>query len=166
MSDINTVKQMEPVEIALTLFSEDPKEPFSCQLYAYDNEPDALYLFEIVLTIMMEGVDIITDLNTVDIKQFNENHILALNSWFRSVGFDVHITELNEPINNHYCRIILRKDCKPEYVNYFNNTKYHFLINTREYHINKQKKNVDELTALFEVNSKKYKIWFTVAKLG
>lgn len=158
----------EPREIAIQLFSEDPKPPFSCQLLAYADPNDAPFLFEIMLTILLEGVDIMVDgLTTTDLTKFTENHVLTLNPWLNSIGFQVNIENSGKQILDHYCKIILRNS--PAAGEYFKNvhedTSYHFVINYRAYEKNKVKTKIDELYALFHVNGKLYKIWFTAAKL-
>ena len=86
-----------PEMIAHQLFTKEPKDPCSHQIIAYDSGSDLTYIFEILITILLEGLNILTGgLTDADLSGFNQEHIIGLNPWFNSLGFKIIVTTKNE----------------------------------------------------------------------
>lgn len=160
--DINELNGMTPEQITNKIFCEDPKPVRSYQLLAYQNNSDVdyEYIFEILVTILLEALDIFFDgLDNAELSVFEESYVEALNPWFESFGYGVNIKLVdNDP--NYYCRVILKED---KYKHFFDSkgiTKnYHFLLNRDK----PKYSNIDELILLFSANDKIYSIYFNNA---
>lgn len=169
-----------PHEIAQIVFRKPYEPPKSYQLFCESpNNTTIEYLdiFELFATIMMEGMLVKYGNITSDtLKIFNENHILSLQPWFNSLGFNVGVQKINrdqiELYDKYYCKIILRND--PSWKMYFEmheqeiTTDYHFILGGNSPHIqrkyenntSKEKCTLDKLFAIFIANSFVYKITF------
>lgn len=166
MSDDNYATHT-PKQIAKNIFSKAAEEPLSKQLFISEEGSDLSYIFEIMLTILVEGLDIFTKgLNVYDLSSFSEENITMLNPWMNSMGFKVKAQcveeEYTEEYSKYYCRVILNKDEYKELfvINEVENVTYHFLLNGTFLDENKKQQDLDKLFAIFINNEKVYKISF------
>lgn len=158
---------MSPEEIALALFMDEPKEEGTYQILTDDAECDPVLAFEILCTILLEAMDILTQgLTTVDLKKFDESFILQLNPWFKSMCFkidvDVYDKELDKEFyKDYYCSVKIRT---PLYETFFImkniDKNYHFLLNGNFLEENQNKTNINDLSLIFINDDKVYKITF------
>jgi hypothetical protein len=159
-----------PKQIATTLFTQDAKDPCSFQILAYQDGSDITYIFEILCSILMEGLDLLTnDLSTVDLTNFNGQFITSLNPWFNSMGFNIHVDELDihniNKYNEYYCKIIIRTlGTLPIFVSKQIKENYHFTSDIDHVNLNKNKTNIKDIYTVFFNENKVYKIWFDFYK--
>ena len=165
------LSNQSPEMIAQTLFTNEPKSPRSQQIVAdpEDQVTDVTYIFEILITIYMEGFDILSNgLNTININDITEDHIKSLRPWFHSIGFNINVdtydqtTESKELYMDYYCKIMIRV---PLYETFFimkkvTNKNYHFLLNGPFLEINRGKKYLRELSGVFLTSTKVFRITF------
>ena len=84
---MNDLNDFSPEMIAYELFTKDAKAPCSHQILAYQDGGDLTYLFEILITVLLEGLNIFTGgLKDTDLNDFTKTHITSLNPWFQSIG--------------------------------------------------------------------------------
>lgn len=143
--------EFTPEEIAEYLFTNQPGSPCSNQIIAslllnldhdidyqdnsLDQEIQTTDLFEILINILLKGLDILSGgLDSYDMKNINPDMILNTNPWFNSLGFNVRV-KVHEKINrdeynDYYCRVIIRDEL---HKNYFEickiDSNYHFFLN-------------------------------------
>jgi hypothetical protein len=168
--DYDKLEGYTPELIANLLFSKNPSEPCSHMILAYADGSDILYYFEILITILLEGLDICANgLNTVDLSNFNEDFILALDPWFNSIGFKLKVDTYdynnkndNNNYTDYYCKAKVRTPLHETFFIMKNIDKnYHFLLNGLTIEQNKQKTNINEVSCIFiNDDNKVYKIWF------
>lgn len=155
-----------PEEIAEKLFTDDPKPPFSFQIIAEGETADFPYIFEILITILMEGLEILTgDLSTADLDNFSKDHLTCLLPWFKSLGFTLKVEELTDvdktEYSQYYCRIVINyKEDAPLFQIKPIGKNYHFLINGNLHEENSNKENLKDLYAILNLNQQVYKISF------
>jgi hypothetical protein len=174
------MEQLErlPKDIATIIFNNPPEGDKSHQMICESLTEESLNtndLFEIFLTIMMEGLFIKNpNINSDTLKMFNEKILCDLNPWLRSIGFStiIEIVPYSEKklFDNYYCKVILQ--CDPAWSAYFDakelTVPYHFVLNSNcsMFHIieckNLQNKtfNLRDLFAIFIFNNNVYKIFF------
>jgi hypothetical protein len=169
MSQYNPI-ELSPQEIANRLFSEDPKKPMS-QMISIDPETDeqldASLIFEMMITILMEGLEtIFVDLKTADLSILDKSLLMKLDPWFWSVGFSLSVDVVDKTdrqaydTEGRYCKIILNNDDYGFIFRLKNVDKsYHFLINP-QYVNGCPLDDINELFADFHINQKVYKIGF------
>jgi hypothetical protein len=98
-----------PEQIAHTIFTKPPAESCSSLLNFVDTGLSVSDLFEVLLTIAMEGIDILSGgIDTVDVSEFTNDTMLALNPWLNSIAVKIHIEERDMDKNDHYCKIVLK----------------------------------------------------------
>lgn len=167
--NLDLLEDLSPEKIAEIIFNQQPTPPNSRQLIIYqEKEVDLIYLFEILITILMEGFEIFTNgFQSIDLRKFTIEHILSLNPWFHSIGFSISSNEYDKNDKNlykdYYCKIIIRTQLYNSFFIMKNiNKKYHFLINGPYLEINKKKKKLKELYAIFlnDVLNKVFIIYF------
>ena len=150
-----------PYELAKNIFTQEPQKPYS-KLFELDNKnEDVSYLFEVVLNIMLEGMEILTNgLNTTDFTQFNEDYILNLNPWLESLGVKVNVKQINSD-TDYYCKIIINNNSWKTYYKMKNiNKNFHFLLSQN---YNKQAYDkLESYKSIFINNTTIYQIYFTV----
>lgn len=158
-------------ELAKIIFSTPPKPPKSQQILiqqAIENSSyQVLDIFEIFLTILMEGIIVLLNTSWKNMEQFNEDTLLGLKPWLWSLGFTVHVQKLNRIsdqhlFNNYYCKTLLR--CDPSWASYFDikhiDAPYTFLLGNNSPYIKKTELNLTTLFAIFIYNDDVYKIHF------
>ena len=107
MDDI-IFESIDPIEIANILFSNEPKNECSIQLCDVE---DIDMLFEILITILMEGIEkinFIDQLDDIDDETLSD-FLINIKKWFISMGFTIHInkTQKNNK-DDYYCKIITK----------------------------------------------------------
>jgi len=128
-----------PEEIANVLFTNDPPKKgstyFSCYESESDSDLDVSTLFEIILTVVMEGLNIYYyGLDNVDYEDINPENILVVNRWMENIGVKVNCSEIKNSKEDEYCKIILKNNCSKSQIDYFkmeNGKSYHFLLNQK-----------------------------------
>ena len=126
----NKSDRMSCVDIATAIFNTEPKNKKELSiLFDMDdnNCPTKLDLFEIFLSILVEGMIIKYSPITMDkMKTITEESILYLQPWMESIGFHVKVERIEdkEMISENYCKIIFQ--CDPEWTNYFEIIKYDY----------------------------------------
>lgn len=164
--DMNQMAGHTPEQIAEALFTHEPKEPWSCQMLANPGEASVTHLFEILLIILVKGIEVLSgDLNKADLSNLTSEHITNLNPWIKSLGFTVKVESLDkedtELYEEYYCRILIKDKVNAflfEQRGFPNN--YHFLLNGTYLEENENKKNLAELFAVFNSNKDVFKISF------
>ena len=80
--------QNSPEDIARKIFTTEYKNPKSHQLFVENSNFVATYIFEILLTILMEGFEILTDdFQNINFDEFTLDHIMNLNPWIKKYWF-------------------------------------------------------------------------------
>lgn len=152
-----------PEEIAKILFTKDALEPNSCLILAGSDNNDICTEFEILLTILFEGFNILTQgIEKINQNNINANHFNNLNPWFNSIGYKINAEVVDkldeESYNKYYSKSIINDN---SYKYFFDSKKikkpYHFFLS-----INTPKgfKELDELYNIYICNNKVFKIKF------
>lgn len=87
------LQDFTPKDIAQVIFSKNPSDPCTNNMLIDQDSADPIYIFEILLTVLLEGLDIFTKnvclngLREADLTNFSVSNITALNPWFHSLGF-------------------------------------------------------------------------------
>ena len=126
-----------PEQIAKTLFTHAPQPDNTYALIPEDDtDNDYSYLFEILITILIEGLmrlieDLDLSLEDVNLNDFQAKNFEDMNPWFRSTGFEITVTETSQVNNDNYCLIALNHS--HSYKGFFYTKSldklYHFFIN-------------------------------------
>jgi hypothetical protein len=132
---LNELESNTPEEVAMTIFNSNPKSPCSYQIIAEQQQSDITYIFEILITILMEGFLILTgDIYDLDFNNLTDEHISSLNPWFKSLGFrvksSIYTMDEKELCDKYYCNILIKNkqtdvifEAKKIY------KPYHFMLN-------------------------------------
>ena len=158
-------EELSPASVAEKIFSKNPKQCCSVQLLS-DDCIDTINLFEILITIMMEGLCINNNnLEHIDLKNFNQNYIHHLNPWFNSIGYDIeckaHDSILKPEFDKYYCRIVVKTKLYKTFFEIKNTEKnFHFLVNGNHLKDNLVKKNINEIYAVF--NNDETDLFYTI----
>jgi hypothetical protein len=157
-----TSPQKTPYEIAQDIFTKEPLKPFSKSIELSNTNEDVSYLFEIILNIMMEGMEILTGgLDKTDFTNFNKELILIMNPWLASLGLKVNVQLETETID-YYCKIIINND---DWKHFFNLKKisntFHFLLSPK-YASGTTFTKLNEHHAIFKINKSIYRINFDI----
>ena len=170
MTDINpdSLYNLTPEDIAQVLFSQDPKEPFIYKIVAEKELADSLYIFEILMIILMEGLDILTgDLSKANLANLTCDHIMALNPWFHSLCFTIKSVEQYELKNDepeykdYYCKVVPKDKLHEVFFNMKNIEKhYHFFLNGEILQKNNDETELCELHSVFLNDNVIFKIIF------
>jgi hypothetical protein len=172
IGNMETSSKKLPYDVAEIVFNNPPGEPSSYQLYCETDTGSKvapLDLFEIFLTIMMEGMFIINKIITPDtLKLFDENTIILLRPWLHSLGYNVNIEAIPKQdtcrYDTYYCKVILRAD--PSWNQYFElhenelTRDYHCIFGGNSPYIKQGECSFDNLFAIFTLNNMVYKISF------
>ena len=163
---LSELKDSSPKAIARYLFLSPPDEPCSNQLLTFQDQTDNIYIFEILLIILLEGFNVLTNgFKNVNFDEFTEEHLDGMNPWFKSLGFKLKISsidcECKEFYKEFFCRILLRNK-KTESWFAFKNIQipYTFSINGDYLQQNKNKKNLKDLYGIFILGNTVFKIAF------
>lgn len=128
-----------PEKLAQFIFSKDPNELCSQELILCpdDNDDvDAIITFEILITIYMEGIMMMSSVETISNNSISINQLSFLSPWFNSIGYHLFLAEdsfdnYKEMDKKHFCNIILATDPATNLYFKMNNThkKYKFVRN-------------------------------------
>ena len=164
--DDSNIHNYTPEEIAEILFSDDPKDPCTFQILGEQTHDNLTYNFEILITILLEGLDSMTGgLDKINLDLFSSDHIDILNPWFQSMGFTVKINDYEmrelELVQKYYCRIGLNYGNDKEIFEKKKIDKnYHFFLNASAMDDNLKKTALKDLYAIFICKNNIYKIAF------
>lgn len=162
----DNLEELSPENIASLLFTKEPKDPCSIQIISEQQYNDVTFIFEILLIIMMEGLEILTgDLSKAQLNDLSQDHILSLNPWFESLGFTLKVNILTkdekDKYSKYYCRIIIRDKLQEIFFEIKNLKKnYHFYLNGDHLVENRNQKNLNNLYCVFINSNLTFKIWF------
>jgi hypothetical protein len=154
---MDSLEDYTPEKIAQFIFSQDPLPPCSCQVVFQENmtEPGYIFeIFEILNIILLEGMEMMSEgLNKFDFEALTKDHLLALNPWFHSLGFDlkVELVGFNEKnlYKEYYCKIVVRDKLQEIYFEMKNIPgNYTFYINGDYFEANKNKTSLQELYSI------------------
>jgi len=142
---MENIISLDPIEIANEIFSKEPGNECSIQLY---DVGDIYMLFEILMTILMEGIEKMNYLNEID--NINDEKLIVflvkINNWFNSFGFTIDINKNKTKKENYYCKIITRNGSYGQLFIIKNIEKnYSFLLNQN--HV--KKNNISEIYGLY-----------------
>lgn len=163
--DISQMEDFSPEGIAQFLFNQEPKSTGSCEIITENDGADLSYVFEILLTILLEGLEILSNgLDHVDLAEITPEHILGLNPWFYSLGFKIRIIEKEykdqEDFQDYYCKVLTKHFNAVWFQIKGIEKSYTFNLNGNFLELNKERKNLKELFAVFKNGSKAYLISF------
>lgn len=164
--DLNQLDDFTPESVAQTIFTKDPLPACSCQIISEQNMDDVTYIFEILIIILMEGLEILSgDLTKANLNELTEEHIKILNPWFNSLGFNIKVAcydiSEKELYNKQYCKIIIKDKLQEMFFEMKNITKnYHFTLNGDYLEQNKKKTNLKDLHTIFIINNKVFRTYF------
>ncbi len=165
--NIDELINYSPEMIAHSIFTKNPKDPCTYQILAYQDGSDITYIFEILITILLEGLNILTySLKDVDLSEFSSEHILILNPWFKSLGFNIRVTEFpqNEKdlYEEYYCKIVVNNKVNENLfiARGIEDKSYHFFLNGTFLNANKQKTNLKDIFGVFLADDTAYCISF------
>lgn len=170
--DLNSLDGLSPKQIAEKIFTSSPASENSIQLIHDNDETDIIDIFEILITIFMEGIMTVyhnLDEAVININDVSLDHLYALSPWFKGFGFKLFVNEYDlknndeSYINNYndqYCKIVVRNSPENSFF-VFNNIPdhYKFYINSK-YAQDTDKENLKDIYSVFKINSKVYKIYF------
>jgi hypothetical protein len=165
------LEEFSPENLAKYIFSQSPSDLCTKQLLPFggENEPDQLgFVFEILITIYLEGLLCIMDTMKAGISEANPNlseeeiefqiyNNLTIEDlqfpepWMKSIGYNLSVTSMDldtfkKDPTKYYCRTIFKFNPGDQY--YFNEqdipNRYHFLQN-RSY---TPMSNLQDITAI------------------
>ena len=165
--DPDSLEDHSPEQVAQALFQGAPKDPCSNVILSYQEGTDLTSIFEILVTILLEGLNIFSGgIDEIELENFTSSHIIGVNPYFYSMGFKIFVEIGDEDDLNFYheyhCRIILNNESHLKYFFVQNNINknYHFLLNGYNLEKNQNKKYLNQIYAIFACNNKVYKIYF------
>lgn len=154
--------EQTPEQIARQLFRYEPKEPSTVKITTSDTENDLEYGFEIILTILLEGLDYMTNgLNNMYIEDITNEHFECLQPWIKSLGFKLEYNKIDNDYfdNTHYCRVIFNNDIDKGMFIMKNITKNYTFLKNANFDFTISHKS-DEFTCLFKGQEESYLIYF------
>ena len=99
------LQDFTPKQIAQEIFSKQPAQACTNNMLIDQDLADPIYIFEILLTILVEGLEIFTKnvfpggLKEADLSNFSTENITQMNPWFHSLGFYIKVeSELLEDL--------------------------------------------------------------------
>lgn len=171
---LNSLQNLSPEDIAQNLFTNEPKEPCSCSIVTEEEaSSDLTWWFEILVIILLEGLNIFADLSAINVDDITVEHIENLNPWFKSIGFKLKVDsyDINDLYDKqfygkYYCKVILRDKLHETFFIIKNIDKnYHFILNGTNLDENRAKKIFNELYLIFQNNKLTFKISFDFYKV-
>lgn len=169
--DINPdeLENLSPEGVARKIFTNEAKDPCSYMILAYQEGDDLTMIYEILLIILLEGIEIFTGgLDTADLSRLTKDHLTHFDSWFNSLGFKIFIEECDieekDKYLNHYCKVILNNKENNYYEHVFKSNKitknYHFLLNGDTIEENRNKKKLKNIHSIILTKSKAFIVKF------
>lgn len=160
--------EFSPEMIAKAIFTQKPEEPCKHGILAYQEGGDQTYIFEILLIILLEGLDILTGgLKDTDMTDFSKTHITSLKPWFQSLCFDINVetfpVEDIESYKDYYCKMYINNGNSENIVKIFEkmpDKNYHFFINGPTMDMNRQKHYLKDVYGVFIQGETAYCISF------
>ena len=148
------IEELTPEQIAYRLFTQHYINPKSIQPIL--SEGDYLYIFEILITIYMEGIMILyNNLEDLNLDNLGAEHLIALKPWFEAIGFNLCV-DITESSTEHYMDIKLRN----EYGLFFDmkgiTKNYHFFANPNKMPRGFECNKLEDIYAVFRRGSNKY----------
>ena len=165
--DIDTMDDYSPEMIAHTIFIKDACSPCSHQILAYQEGTDMTYIYEILITILLEGLDIFTGgLKDTNLTDFDKTHITVLNPWFKSLGFNMNVHTLDisdkDSYKDYYCRTVINDKLNESLfiMKSMEHKSYHFFLNGQSLQQNKDKFYLKDIFGIFNNGDTTYRISF------
>lgn len=152
-----------PEQVAVKIFTKQPESVSSYQIIAESDVNSGTYIYEILVTILLEGMSIFTkQFSELDLSCFSEDNITYFNPWMRSVGFNIHVdscsVEDTTKCKGYYCRTVLKtEDNEDFFISKKLDKPYHFMLNSK-FDINCTK--LKDIKGLFINNDTVYIISF------
>lgn len=152
-----------PEEIAKFIFTTDiDKLDYYNILAEKEDNSDPYFSFEILITILFEGFDILVEgLNDVNIDMIEKNHFIKLIPWFKKLGYTINIEEYdsNHILIDHYCKAIINNGVYKMLFSIKNIKKnYHFLVNQ----VHPKNDTLENIYCLFKNKNHVYKLSFSI----
>lgn len=153
-----------PEMVAKTVFTQQPRPPCSNQIVSKE-DGDATYIFEIVLTVFMEGLDLITGgLDKADLSDFTKEHLTVLDPWMNSLGLKLLVNEYEKDsfyLDDWYCKTVIKNGSYSHLFDIKNIHKnYHFLGGPNHKEVTEKALNLKEIYTVFVNKDKVYTIQF------
>lgn len=162
---------ISPEELAEIIFNAEPKPVQSIGLFTDQSNSNLQDLFEMLVTVLMEGLEtIVGDLSTADLSKLTTEHLEALNPWIQSLGFTLHSEQYNfqtdqEQYKDYYCKTLVKDELYANYFNFKNLEKnYHFQLNGSVLEKIEEKNSIEEFHTALILDKIVFKIWFTEIK--
>lgn len=160
-----------PNEIAKLVFNLDPSPPktYDLQCQEIESQTQIIDVFEIFLTILMEGIFMKYPITKESIKTFSPDVILNLQPWLNSMGYNANVsvvdTKETESYKEYYCKVILRED--PAWNTYFELhdniiEDYHFIFGGDSPYFTNQDCTLDNMFAIFVFQNRVLKVSFSL----
>lgn len=170
---LDDLDELTPEMIAHLLFSKTPDDPLTKQLLICQPDEECenpgTFVHEILMTVLLEGImQFYKNLTEINLSDINSEHIQALSPWFKSLRFNLIVTELNKEENieqyiHFYCKIILKK--MAEYSLYFKlkniPTEYTFFLNPL-YGSNYPVMDINNIYSVIFLKNRVFKIQFKI----
>lgn len=110
------VEELTPEQIAKYLFTQEPKDKVSYGIVYDEESGNPEYVFEILITICLEGLEIMNggNLSQVNLNLVSAQVIESMNPWFKSMRIKIKCDELEynkenkSKFSNNYCNIYIR----------------------------------------------------------
>lgn len=173
MDNVDSLDNLDdntPEQIAQQIFCAEPVDPCTITILG-DQMHDLTYIFEILITIFMEGFEILTGgLNQTDMSNFSVDHIVGLDPWFNSLGFKIYSQVFNEKedkdlYKDYYCKIMIKTKLNETFFIMKNVQKnYHFLLNGPYLEKNRATKELKDLKGVFIHDNKAFTVYFDLYK--
>jgi hypothetical protein len=170
---ISSAKSLDPDEISEMLFSDVPKKELTYGVLLPENSHvnDSSLTFEILLSILLEGMAILhDDFENCDLNLMTVDSIKCVSPYMRSLCFDIKVNEHDNTneftkeklLDDYYCKIILR--CDKQYTMYFDmkdiQKDYTFFFNPKYGKNYPQDKHIKDVYTVLIVGNKTFKISF------
>ena len=162
----------DPEEIAQKVFSQPPQNKLLYQIIPSEvnnSSSDFYESYRILITILFEGLNILTDncLDQAKSDNFTTEHILALNPWFHDMGIDITCELVdktnNDSYDNYYCKCVINEQ---SYNFLFEknqiNKNYHFFVNAKFINEQPNVSNIEDIYSVFICGDKVMKIYFNL----
>jgi hypothetical protein len=163
-------------EFAKHIFDSQPKEPCTVHVAFEDDGKTIKDLFELLFIILKYGIQLVYGVETIDMDDIRDEHIILLNQYFNSFGYKIFYKKIEEPslpniLTNQYLEDIDNFDdsvlpnLHETYIHettHNTNNIHHNEILTKKYETLKAEKT-DKLTDYFinlSSNNNKYKLYF------
>jgi hypothetical protein len=147
-----------PESVAQKIFSESVAPPCSNQLQL--DEADNEYIFEMLISIFMEGVETkFGNLKQLDVSLLSTDTLMSLAPYVLSLGFKMNVKILpKEDATNYYCRILLNNEDNMYYFLLKSLEKnYTFVINNKK---DIKRDNLKDYSAIFQKDDETFMISF------